>query len=266
MIHLNNRMTCGLILLATLGIGNRPVYSQDDSTRSSAASLQAQASVALRAGRVEDALRAADALIEQHREAPTSQLAAADVYLRCGKPEQAVKWFDRYLESVPQAMPHLWQRGIAQYFAGDYRGGATQFEEHRKVNPHDVENAAWHFLCVAKADSFETARRLVLPAPNDPRIPMAEVLTMLSNGDTESVRRRMEAVPASTEQRERADFYGYFYLGLYADAGGHPADALRLLRKSASNAPHHYMGDVARVYVQYLEKQVGESKPQVETE
>lgn len=266
MIDSQRVMTCALILLATSGVINRHVCGQDPSTRSSAVALQAEAAAALRAGRVDDGLRAADALVEHHQADPSCRLAAADTYLRCGKPEKAVQWFDRYLEAVPDAMPHLWQRGIAQYFAGDYRGGATQFEEHRKVNPHDVENAAWHFLCVAKAESFDTARRLVLPAPNDPRIPMAEVLAMLSNGDTDAVRRRMEVVPASTDQRERADFYGHFYLGLYADAEGHAADALRLLRQSANNAPHHYMGDVARVYVQYLEKQVDAGDAREKTE
>ena len=119
----------------------------------------------------------------------------------------------------------------------------AQFEEHRKVNPHDVENAAWDFLRVARSESIETARRLVLPAPNDPRIPMAEVLAMLSSGDTAAVRQRMESVPAGSSARQQADFYGNFYLGLYADAGGDRTEALRLLKLSAADAPHHYMGD-----------------------
>ncbi len=180
----------------------------------------------------------------------------ADVSLRCGKADAAVKWYDRFLKVSPEAMPDLWQRGIALYFAGDYKLGAAQFEEHRKVNPHDVENAAWHFLCVAKSDSIETARQLVLPAPNDPRIPMKEVLAMLESGDTQSVHQTMDAVPSGSLARDQAEFYGNFYLGLYADAGGDQAEALRLLKLSAADAPHHYMGDIARVYVQFLEKQL----------
>ena len=129
---------------------------------------------------------------------------------------------------------------------------SKQFEVHRSVNPNDVENAAWHFLCLARADSFEKASSLVLPAPNDPRIPMEEVLKMLKSGDTSLVKNRINTVPESSGERARAEFYGFFYLGLFADAKGNQQEALQWLRKSAEDAPHHYMGDVARVYVQYL--------------
>ncbi len=222
--------------------------------RRTAAELRSEALAALHEGDSASAVRAADALIKQHADQPSARLLAADVYLRCGKFKEAVKWFDRYLEVSPQSLPGLWQRGIALYFVRDYKRGAAQFEEHRKVNPNDVENAAWHFLCVAKLDSIEKARRMVLPAPNDPRLPMEEVLAMLSSGDTESVRKRMEALPAGSSARRQADFYGSFYLGLHADADGDQREALRWLRQAAADAPHHYMGDVARVYVAFLEE------------
>jgi lipoprotein NlpI len=220
----------------------------------SAAELRAQAVAALHEGDGTAAVRAADALVEQHADQASARLLAADVYLRCGKFKDAVKWFDRYLEVSPQSLPSLWQRGIALYFVHDYKRGADQFEEHRKVNPNDVENAAWHFLCVAKLDSIDKARRMVLPAPNDPRLPMEEVLAMLSSGDSESVRKRMESLPTGSAARRQADFYGSFYLGLHADANGDQREALHWLRQAAAEAPHHYMGDVARVYVAFLEK------------
>lgn len=245
------------LILATL-VCCPPGMAQDAAAavELSPAALRAKALLALRQGNSQLAVEAADGLLARDSDHPASMLLAADVYLRCGRIDDAVKWFDHYLKSEPEALPELWQRGIALYFAGDYKRAASQFEEHRKVNPHDVENAAWHFLCVAKSDSMETARRLVLPAPNDPRVPMAEVLSMLSNGDTDAVRRRMQESGGGRSATESAEFYGNFYLGLYADAGGDQADALSWLKKSASNAPHHYMGDVARVYLQFLREQV----------
>ena len=69
-----------------------------------------------------------------------------------------VRLFDRYLESEEKALPELWQRGIALYFMRDYDAAAKQFEVHRSVNPNDVENAAWHFLCVAKSESPSEAK------------------------------------------------------------------------------------------------------------
>jgi lipoprotein NlpI len=179
---------------------------------------------------------------------------AGDIFLRTGKVAAAVRVFDRYLELKPEEMRGLWQRGIALYFTADYERAAKQFEEHRKVNPNDVENAAWHFLCIAKADSFDKARQMVLPAPGDPRAPMEEVLRMLTTGDTAPVNQRVNRFPVDSEDRAGAAFYGDFYLGLYADAKGDRKKAGELLSRAAEDAPHHYMGDIARVYAKHLAK------------
>ena len=217
--------------------------------------LQNLTTNALRSGKQEQAIAYVKQLVKQFPTSSQAMLIAGDTLLRCGQPKESIPYFDRYLKDQPEALPYLWQRGIALYFAGDYQGGVKQFEVHRRVNPNDVENAAWHFLCLTKAESFQKASQLVLPAPGDPRIPMEEVLSMLKTGDTELVKKRMQSVPEKTTARERADFYGFFYLGLYADAKGDSEDALGWLKKSAADAPHHYMGDVARVYQQYLEKE-----------
>lgn len=220
--------------------------------------VRTKAIAALRQGDTKTALEAATQLGKQFPSSPAATLTAADTFLRCGKPEVSLEYFDRYLKDEPDALPYLWQRGIAQYFSGKYEAGVKQFEVHRSVNPNDVENAAWHFLCLARADSFAKATQLVLPAPNDPRIPMEEVLLMLKDGDVERVKQRVQSVPATSSEKSRAEFYGYFYLGLYADAQGETKEALDWLKKSAADAPHHYMGDVARVYVQYLEREVSQ--------
>ena len=71
--------------------------------------------------------------------------------------------FNQLVAVAPRAMPQLWQRGIALYYAGRYDDCRKQFEAHRTVNPDDVENAAWHFLCVARAESPARARAALLP-------------------------------------------------------------------------------------------------------
>ena len=242
-------------LMTSLGCAALTAEENASGEPKSAAELRSEAVTALHEGDSTVAVKAADTLVEHHADQASARLLAADVYLRCGRFKEAVKWFDRYLELAPESLPGLWQRGIALYFVRDYKRGAAQFEEHRKVNPHDVENAAWHFLCVAKLDSIDKARRMVLPAPNDPRLPMEEVLAMLNSGDSDSVRKRMEALPAGSAARRQADFYGNFYLGLHADAKGDRGQALHWLRQSAAEAPHHYMGDIARVYVVFLENE-----------
>ena len=60
------------------------------------------------------------------------------------------------------------------------------FISHRTVNPDDVENAAWHFLCVARAESPEAARKQMLPVGPDARLPMREVYQMFQGRMTQA--------------------------------------------------------------------------------
>ncbi len=238
-------------------VSSPDIDAQDESARKGTnkvepATLRVTAIRALQAGESAKAIEAVDKLLKQSPNDAGNLRLAGDVYLRSGKSKQAAELFDRYLKLQPEALAGLWQRGIALYFARKYKAGVEQFEVHRRVNPNDVENAAWHFLCVAKAESFDKAKSVVLPAPNDPRAPMEEVLQMLSPGETDKVIKKMESFPTNTRGRESADFYGNFYLGLYADAAGDRATAKRYMDLSAKDASFSYMGDVARVYAAYL--------------
>ena len=214
--------------------------------------LRARALTALNSGETDVAIKAADAMVRLSPDDTQTMQRAGDIYLRCGKAKWAVRLFDRLIESEPDAEPHLWQRGIALYFMNDHKTGVDQFVRHQKVNPNDVENAAWHFLCLSKLKSPGEAKRRVLDAPNDPRIPMEEVHAMLSSGDTKSVTERVKKTPEGSEARKSAEFYGNFYLGLYADALDEKEKAQSLMKKAAKDAPRNYMGDIARVYSDWL--------------
>ena len=88
--------------------------------------------------------------------------------------------FDRLVELRPDLAAGLWERGIALYYAARYDACIAQFESHRTVNPNDVENAAWHFLCVARSESPERAQRALLPVGFDSRVPMRQVYELYS--------------------------------------------------------------------------------------
>src|SRR5262245_22087933 len=102
--------------------------------------------------------------------------AVAD--FKAGRMAESVRGFDEAVKLRPQIAPQLWQRGIALYYAGRYQDCRRQFESHRTVNPDDVENAAWHFLCVARAESPDKARAALLPVGPDARVPMRGVYQM----------------------------------------------------------------------------------------
>src|SRR5438552_15565787 len=93
---------------------------------------------------------------------------------------ESVTGFYKLVKLAPETAPHLRQRGIALYYAGRYRDCRAQFESHRTVNPADVENAAWHFLCVARAESPKSARAALLPVGPDSRVPMGEIYQMFA--------------------------------------------------------------------------------------
>jgi len=92
-----------------------------------------------------------------------------------GRIERSVAGFDQVVELAPEMAPYLWQRGIALYYMGRYDDCRAQFESHRTVNPNDVENAAWHFLCFARLQSPEEARKALLPVGHDSREPMMTI-------------------------------------------------------------------------------------------
>lgn len=133
-------------------------------------------------------------------------MARADEDLLAGRVTEAVAGFDRVAALLPAQAPHLWQRGIALYYAGRFRDCRLQFESHRLVNPADVENAAWHFLCVARESSPAAARAALLPVGLDRRSPMREIYEMLQG----------KATPDDVVDAGKGSVSGRFYAALYA--------------------------------------------------
>lgn len=163
-----------------------------------------------------------------------------------GRLAKSAAGFDSLARLAPDTAPQLWQRGIALYYVGRYADCRAQFESHRTVNPNDVENAAWHFLCVASAESPERARAGLLPVGPDPRAPMREIYLMF-RGTLDP-----ESVLAAAGAQHRARFYAELYLGLYFEALGDEMRALKHIRAAAADryaAVGGYMHMVARVHL-----------------
>jgi lipoprotein NlpI len=137
--------------------------------------------------------------------------------------------FDQLAKLISDEAPHLWQRGIALYYAGRYADCRRQFESHRTVNPDDVENAAWHFLCVAREQGADKARAALLPVGPDPRAPMREVYQMFRGAMT------AEDVLKAAGDRPSGQFYAHLYIGLYSEALGRKDLALKHIKEAASD-------------------------------
>ena len=152
---------------------------------------------------------------------------AIDDFL-AGRVAESVAGFDRVAALAPEVMPQLWQRGIALYYVGRYDDCRRQFEAHRSVNPDDVENPAWHFLCVARATSAEKARASLLPVGPDQRSPMREIYEMFRG------RLPPAAVLAAAGRSASAEFFAELYVGLYYEATGNTSQALVHLKAAAA--------------------------------
>lgn len=177
---------------------------------------------------------------------PRATLDRAVAEFEQGRFAASASAFDELAEMMPDRAPQLWQRGIALYYVGRYADCRRQFESHRTVNPDDVENAAWHFLCVARERNPRAAQEALLPVGPDPRRPMREVYQMFRGELTpDAVLKAAGSAPAGR-------FYANLYVGLYFEALGRKEPALEHLKAAASKeyAPvGGYMHMVAQVHV-----------------
>ena len=160
--------------------------------------------------------------------------------------ESAVAHFEagRVAESAAE-----FDRLVKVYYAGRYDDCRRQFELHRTVNPNDVENATWHFLCVARAESPAKARSALLPVGPDARVPMRQVYEMFRGAMTP------EQVLGAAGAQPPAQFYARLYLGLYFEALGDAARAREHITAAAADryaAAGGYMHTVARVHLALL--------------
>ena len=208
---------------------------------------------ALKDGKADEALREMDAAIKNFPN--NSQLVSirGSLRFRSGKINESIEDFDKCIELSPESKPYLWQRGIALYYAERFKDGLEQFAVHRDVNPNDVENAFWHFLCNVRLNGLEAAQKDVLLAGFDRRVPMAQVQKLIQGKmTTDEVVAAAESGGAGAGGQKLAKFYGYLYVGLYYDALQDTAKAKQWLEKCVEQDGDSYMADVAKVHLQWL--------------
>ncbi|MEL7497385.1 MAG: hypothetical protein AAFN77_07215 [Planctomycetota bacterium] len=176
-------------------------------------------------------------------------------FMTCKFPE-CVEAYDQVIKIDTSLKPQLWQRGLALYYADQFKEGVEQFEQHQKVNSQDVENSVWHFLCEAKVSNVETARKQMIDIQEDSRIPMYEIFEMFAG------RKKPEDVIKAAQSTERASagspghklqlYYAYLYVGLFQEINGDAKASLESMNKAKDAWPlsrGDFMGEVARVHI-----------------
>jgi lipoprotein NlpI len=189
--------------------------------------------------------------IELAPHSPDAYQARGQAHFKAGHVRASVDDFDRFLSLRPERKPQHWQRGISLYYAGEFEKGVEQFELHKTVNPDDVENAVWHYLCKARVDGPDKARALLIPITDDTRPWAMTVYRMVQGKVTpRQALDQAERISETEPQRRHNLFYTHLYVGLYHEAAGQADRGREHIRIAVKKYPSpHYMGDVARVHL-----------------
>ena len=177
-----------------------------------------------------------------------------DARLKTGQWKDAIADFDVFLEAQPRYAADHWRRGIALYYAGRFDDGRKQFDLHRTVNPEDVENSAWHYLCNARANTPKKAREDLIPVTKDARVPMKEVLELfagkLKPQDVIDAAENAKLIGAALTS---ARFYAHLYVALYYESEKDEKKALEHITLAADKYKiGDYMWDVADAHLKLL--------------
>ncbi len=208
-------------------------------------------------GRLYESMRQYEKAIVDFDEVLKLNPGAAHIYqlrgvaqFKRGNVKESITDFDKFIESDTSQAPQHWQRGISCYYAERYEDGRKQFELHQTVNNNDVENAVWHFLCVARSIGVEKARASLIHINRDGRVPMMQIYALFAGKATvDDVMAAVKAGEPSPDELKQRLFYAHLYLGLYDEATGNAKLADEHIRKAIGEfGANHYMGDVARVH------------------
>ena len=182
---------------------------------------------------------------------------------KLGKVKESIADFDMFLKASPKDEPAHWRRGISFYYAGEYAKGAKQFVDGQIAYGTDVENAFWHYLCVAKKDGVAKARTGVLPIETEPgkpfpdtRVPMKEVYALIrGKAKAADVLAAAEGAKLTGEAKTEALFYANLYVALNYEAEGAAAKCRDHMTAAVAKKISHYMWDVATVHLKLMKKE-----------
>lgn len=182
---------------------------------------------------------------------------------KLGNVKESIDDFNTFIKANPKDEAAHWRRGISFYYAGKYTEGIKQFVDGQIAYGTDVENAFWHYICAAKKDGVEKARKGILPIElsaggqfPDTRVPMKQIYDLIRGKcKPEDVLQAANESKLQGDEKNEALFYANLYLGLYYDVEG-KSDKCREHMAIAveKHKIGHYMWDVANVHLKLMKK------------
>ena len=206
------------------------------------------------------AVRDCDTILEQSPDRVDVLQLRGSAKFKLGDIKGSIQDFDAAIKLKPGLEIRHWQRGISYYYAGRFAAGARQFQLYQTYDGGDVENIVWRFVCQARIDGVEPARRDIMRLESpDPRVPMAEIYDLFrGRAVIEDVLEAARRGDPDEESLKIQLFYAHLYIGLYLEATGHADLAAQHLQEADRREISHYMWDVAHVHAQRIRDKVDE--------
>lgn len=164
--------------------------------------------------------------------------------------------FEAFIKAKPEAYDDHWRYGISLYYAGKFADGAKQFKAGEKAFGSDAENAFFHYICNARKDGFENARKSILKIGTDTRVPMMKIYDMIQGkAKPDEVVETAEKAKLDKDDKNEALFYAHLYVGLNYEAEGNAKKCEEHLKIAVEKHKiGHYMWDVGNVHLQLMKK------------
>ncbi len=184
----------------------------------------------------------------------------ADAHFYLAHFDKSVADYQKMVELDPIIDNAHWRRGIAWFYAKDYKQAAHQFEIYDSFDNVDRENGIWRFFSQARAYGLKRARKGLLKYKKDDREPFPSVYKLFSETITpETIVTNITAAKISDTEREKRLFYAHLYIGLDHSIHKRNKPAVKHLRQAVANTwgpkagfGPHYMWQVGRLHYELL--------------
>ncbi|NEO29126.1 MAG: hypothetical protein F6K36_01425 [Symploca sp. SIO3C6] len=193
---------------------------------------------------LENELKQWNQLIRSQPNNPKAYIQRGMANFKLAKIDESIRDFDHAEKLNPKVLPYLWQRGLSYYYAERFEEGARQFQLDLSVNPQDVEETVWRYLCIARLKGVAEARNSLLAVKNDPRSVMRSVYGLFAGNCT-----REEVLAVGEKESIRGKFYSNLYIGLHYEAQADSIHAREYIVRAANDYQlDDYMWHLARVH------------------
>ncbi|QDU81257.1 Lipoprotein NlpI precursor [Polystyrenella longa] len=183
-----------------------------------------------------------------------------DAYFFLGRFKESASDYNAMSELNPSLEDSHWRRGIAWYYAGDFKNAAGQFERYHSFDNVDRENGIWRYFSQVRAYGDKRAQEDLLKYEKDDRAPFPLLYQFFAGKVTsEEILNNINKADISDEERSKQLFYAELYIGLNHAVHEEPKQAIPHLQQAVANKwgpisgyGPHYMWQVGRVQLERL--------------